>query len=371
MVFRKLPRILDSRRANNVGIGLSRFYKRMSTSEIIEAVIGRKFDIIDINDLLCLKAIVPTDEERERFGLFNGDASVLIPSEQFMYHVSRVPQFTWMVNALIFEAQFPSECESINNKLTVLCALLTKIRESPGLKTLFTLVLQLGNLANYDYGRVPAHMRIRGKALGFTMDSLLKLHEVKSVDRKATLLNYLAIMVAEKHDNLLTIPDDFNEMGIVKHWDTDAIYSDIAQLSLHFNKFNNLRLESEETAQLKTFRESQSVFLNMAKIKLEKLSKLAAAAKQSWKETATYLSEDPTDKKPEELLMVFDQFFKQFKEAHTQNLKLQKASSSSRDSLRSTRSSTPNVSVPSRSGNSSPLQSEICTVTTIDSLLEP
>lgn len=344
--------MLDSRRANNVGIGLSRFYKRMTNADMINAIVFQKH-LLDTNDLVCLKAIIPTDDERQQLALFSGDSKFLVPSEQFMLDMLRVPNLEWMIDALIFEHQLPVECESLSGRLSAMTAILIKIRESPTLKTLFRLVLELGNLANYDYGRVPAHMRVRGKALGFTMDSLLKLHEVKSVDRKSSLLNYLLMVVEERNPELLSLPEDFSELSTVKHWDSNALFGDLEALKSSLSRISNLKntKEGPDSALVDAFRESQAPFIALAKTKLERLSKQAESLKIGWTECAGYLGEDPDDKRPEELMIVFDQFFRHFKEAHEQNIKTAKASKA-----------TSNVSLRIRSSNSaSSLRSEIAT----------
>ncbi len=305
----------------------------MTNQEIVNAIVYQK-SLLDINDLMCLRAILPTPEEMERLSLFNGDPKKLVISEQFLVEMSKVPSLHWMVDALIYELQFFSEYESISKRITAMTAILIKIRESPGLKTLFKRVLELGNLASYDYGRVPAHMRIRGKALGFTMDSLLKLHEVKSVDRMSNLLNYLLMIIDEKNPELLTLPQDFSDMSTIKHWDSAGLYGDVETLTSGFNRLSNVK-SSEETSFIEAFRQSQSAFIALARSKLEKLSELTEALKEAWRDTSGYLGEDPDDKRPEELLIVFDQFFRHFKEAHEQNRRSYNPSrAASRDSVR-------------------------------------
>jgi len=337
-----------------VGIGLSLFYKRMTNSEIINAIVFQNH-LLELNDLHCLKAIIPTEDERQRLALFTGDVKSLIPSEQFMVEMLRVPNAEWMLDALIFERQFSTECDSIANRISLMTAVLVKIRESPGIKALFRLVLELGNLANYDYGRVPAHMRIRGKALGFTMDSLLKLHEVKSVDRKSSLMNYLLMVVTERenHADLLSLPADFSDLATIKHWDSSGLLGELDTLQSTLKRIVGLKTElgAKDAGLIEAFREGQTAFVALTKSRLERLAILANGLRQAWTECAGYLGEDPQDKRPEELLIVFDQFFRQFKEAHQQNLDAIKAASRSASQM-SLRRSASNASTTSlRSSN--------------------
>jgi hypothetical protein len=180
-------------------------------------------------------------------------------------------------------------------------------------------------------------------------------------------MNYLLMIIQEKAPELLNLPGDFSDISAMKHWDSAALLLELDALKSSISRITNLRTPEESTL-IDSFRETQASFLQLAKPKLEKLGKLGEGLKKSWSETATYLGEDPEDKRPEELLIVFDQFFRQFKEAHSQNVQAAKLSSKSASSISvkmraSGSSSGATSNIPSRS--SSPVASEIKTDTTI------
>lgn len=301
-------RILDLRRVQNVAIGLSRFYKRLTDHEIIEAIINGHFTVLSLDDLLTVKPLMPTTEERQLLVLYRGPIDDLGTAEKFMLMAAKEPHLLWMVDSMIFERQFDSEVDSLTSKLMLIVGLLTKIRESPSLKTLLKSVLELGNLANYDYGHQPVHSRVRGKALGFKLDSWMKLQEVKSVDRKTNLLQYLVMTLEEHNPDVLSLPADFADLNIVRHWDTSAIFAHIEEVNTTYRKICDLQLSEDEPTRGEASRFAQKVFIAKAASELEKLDKLATLLKESWKKTGEYLGED--DRRPEEIFQILDQFFK-------------------------------------------------------------
>ena len=197
---------LDLRRANNVGIGLSRFYKRLNDKEIFEAITGLRGATLSMDDLLTLKPLMPTREECK---MFEGepvlDSNALGQSERFLRQMASEPRIPWMIDLLIYERQFKGELEALSDKATLFIEVLGKLRESTELKILLKAVLELGNLTNYEYGRRGASSRRASlsRALGFRIDTLTRLNEVYSVDKKSTLLDYLVTILHDSNRECL------------------------------------------------------------------------------------------------------------------------------------------------------------------------
>lgn len=328
--------ILDLRRANNVGIGLSRFYKRLEDEEILECLINGSQSMennanrhvaksektyLTIDDLLTLKNCLPSKEEAELIRIFKGDVRRLNRAERFMLAMVKEPYAQWMVDSLIFERQFLSEVETIKSKLSSFIVILSKIRESPTIKVLLRTVLELGNLANYDYGKHAGSMSFsKSRALGFSMDSLIKLHEVKSVDRSTTLVHYLVSILESRHPEVLTLPQEFgSDLSISKHWDSATILSQLSELESGFSRFHMKSFAESKDSRIEEFCANQHGFFISAKYLLDETSVLGERFKLAWNNTAEYLGEDALEKKPEYLLDLFDQFFRHLYLAHQDN----------------------------------------------------
>jgi hypothetical protein len=313
--------VLDLRRANNVGIGLSRFYRRLSDQQILDSVINRT-EHLSLDDLLTLKTLLPTEEERESLMLYKGDKDGLTRAEKFMLTFSSEPNIGWMVDALIFERQFDLEVSSISDKLITITGLLTRLRESPSLKILLKMVLEVGNLAKSEYGR---SSHDRGKALGISISSLSNLHEVKSVDRSSTLLHYLVESLNLNHPEVLEIGKEFEEVGAVKGWDTEMLVHQVEELQNGLKRLKPSNILKSSNSHIEKFRSAQSVFIQSAGPSLANLSALSQSMRESWTKTAEYFGDDPSTSKPDTVFTIFDQFFRHLmlvsEEVRKKNLK--------------------------------------------------
>lgn len=74
----------------------------------------------------------------------------------------------------------------------------SQLQTCPGLTQLLTAVLELGNHLNAG-----TH---RGAAAGFRLDTLLKLADVKGVDRKTSLLHFVVRQLAAQGDIVVQLP---------------------------------------------------------------------------------------------------------------------------------------------------------------------
>lgn len=311
MAKKKSIFILDLRRVNNIGIGLSRFYKRLSVEEIIEAIVNRQTTKLSLDDMLTLKSLLPSDEERKSISLYRGPIEDLGHAERFALLASEEPYLDWMLNSLIFERNFDGECESLSNKLKSIIRLLNLVREVPLLKVLLKAVLELGNLANYDYGNVPTHLRLQGRAQGFRFESLTKLQDVKSIDKKTNLLSYLVMTLAEKQPEVLNLSNEFSDLGIAKHWDTDAILNQLQELAVQFKRIFEFEAK-DERGKLALFKAEQQVFIGRALIKISEVTSLGQILKDTWSKTCQYIGEDRSERRPENLFSTLDHFFRSF-----------------------------------------------------------
>ena len=99
------PAIIDIRRANNIGIGMSRFYKRYNNQEIREKVMQHS-NAFSLDDLYALRDIMPTPAEQKMFGEYEGPNEALVPAEQFLLEMSKEPGVAWMTESMLLEKAF-------------------------------------------------------------------------------------------------------------------------------------------------------------------------------------------------------------------------------------------------------------------------
>ena len=306
-----LKTVLDLRRANNVGIGLSRFYRRLSDREILECIVAERGKGLSLDDLLTLKPLLPTLDEVS--ALRSASADLTSRAEKFMVVMASEPLLPWMLDLLIYERQFQSELENITGKASMITTLLARLCESNHIKTLLRTVLDLGNLASYEYGRKAAMLKRTGKALGFRLETLIKLSEVTSVDKKTTLLDYLVGLLKESNPDVLELPSEFSDVRMARYCDAQALQAEYGELKAEFKRLALQQLDNASEPAIEFHRQS-TAFVNVARECLQHADRLVASQLPSaWKITATYFGEDHLSTKPEDLFAIFDQFFKQLR----------------------------------------------------------
>lgn len=310
--------LLDIRRQNNVAIGLSRFYKRFTDQELLDSICSHA-DILSSEDITTLIPLLPTEEEKQLLGLYSGSFEELGVVERFMMTMKKEEQIIWMCEALLFEHQFFTELRAIEKQIEELTLMMKRLRENNTLKLLLKLVLEIGNLANYDYGRSSSTVRMKGKALGFKMDSLIKLQDVKSVDRKTNLMNYLAMISEERDTEIRSKIDEFADLSRLKFSDTGSITETLISLNRGLDKMKNENMESTQNSRIEEFRKKQRAFIDKAQEDIDSVNTKMEAMQESWIQTSSFFGENPKERKIEELFMILDQFFRNFKEACVQN----------------------------------------------------
>jgi len=151
-----------------------------------------------LDELLSLKQLLPTPEERALLEVYlnnnkNKSNHQFDNPELFLLELMKEPEIDYFTKSFIYKCQFKPEAESLEKCFTQFLTLCENLKESDNLKLLLKTVLALGNLTNHEYGNTIrnsyyASMNQNKKALGFKIEGLVKLRDVKSTDGKSNLL---------------------------------------------------------------------------------------------------------------------------------------------------------------------------------------
>ena len=190
--------LLDMKRANNVAIRLSLF--KMSAEELCTAVTSLDERKLSAEDFVALSTIMPTAEEIKLVKDFTGDVATLDRAEQYFRHVASIPGFEAKLNACIFKVEFGKSIANVRGALGTVSGAIGEIQGSRKLQKLLETILASGNIINEGTNL--------GNAAGCTLDSLLKLTDVKAKNSRTTLLHFVVRKVLDQAPELLTIRED-------------------------------------------------------------------------------------------------------------------------------------------------------------------
>lgn len=202
----KTIKVLDSKRSQSVGIFSRSLH--VNFHEIEHAIYHCDTSVVSLEALQTLMEIKATREELELIQAAASQDAPLDPPEEFLWKISNFSCSAERISCIVFQSDFEEGSLSVTKKLNTVMSLCEVLLENEDLKTLFSIILTLGNYMN-------GGNRQRGQADGFGLEILGKLKDVKSKDSKVTLLHFIVKTYISRcrkagtplNDIVLPIPD--------------------------------------------------------------------------------------------------------------------------------------------------------------------
>ncbi|OWK15300.1 hypothetical protein Celaphus_00001400 [Cervus elaphus hippelaphus] len=194
--------LIEANRAKNLAITLRK--GNLGADRICQAIETYDLQTLGLDFLELLTRFLPTEYERSlitRFEREQRPIEELSEEDHFMLRFSRIPRLPERMNTLTFLGNFPDTAQMLMPQLNAIIAASMSIKSSDKLRQILEIVLAFGNYMNSSK---------RGAAYGFRLQSLDALLEMKSTDRKQTLLHYLVKVIAEKYPQLTGFHSDLH-----------------------------------------------------------------------------------------------------------------------------------------------------------------
>ncbi|KAG6609927.1 Formin protein 6 [Phytophthora cinnamomi] len=281
---------LDSRRSNNISIGLSQFKAVGGAEAILAALKSCDFEFLTVDRLTNLQSIAPNSVEVKRYSNFRGSRSRLELSEKFLVEMCEISRVTEKINVMLFAFQFEHQQRELRTRIKVITQACYEVLRCERLARCFELVLAIGNLLNTG-------SELEG-AQGITLASLLKLSETKAIDQSMTLLQFIIKLIHDRGegDVLLFI----NEL------------SSLAEAKRFSNTFEprHYKMESKFISVMRERLMNIKAVFEDVEMELESLHSV-------WDGTARYLAEDPSGSSSEYVFGLLNRFLLDFKVAKT------------------------------------------------------
>ncbi|CAN1195413.1 Formin-like protein 11 [Linum perenne] len=171
--------VLDPKRLQNLTI-LSKALNS-TADEVCDSLM--RGDGLGLQQLEALARMAPTNEEQSKLHEYNGNINELGSAERFVKTLLTIPFAFDRVEAMLFRETFEDEVIHLRNSFSMLEEACKELRSSRLFLKLLETVLKTGNRMNVG--------TIRGGAIAFKLDALLKLSDVKGTDNKTTLLHFV------------------------------------------------------------------------------------------------------------------------------------------------------------------------------------
>ncbi|KAJ8027789.1 FH2 domain-containing protein 1 [Holothuria leucospilota] len=296
--------LLDSRRSLNVSIMLKQF--KGGKSDIITLITECRGQEIGLENLKNLRKLLPTSDEIEMLESFDGDVQKLGLAEQFYLSLHRVPDYTIRVESMYLKQEFAASMEYIYPNLECIINASSELLKNSSLKEILYLVLLAGNFLNAG--------GYAGNAIGFKLNSLLKLAETRANKPRMTLLHYVVIMAKDKDKSLLNFTDELIHLEEAVRYSVDQLKEDVTALEEKVTQITSAaeKVESDFKTEIEEIKKAADGDIAQAKEMLAEVEKCRI-------DLAEYFCEDQKTFQLEECLLIFRQFCEKFKRAVKEN----------------------------------------------------
>ncbi|KAL9416115.1 hypothetical protein AB3S75_039334 [Citrus x aurantiifolia] len=304
--------LIDHRRAYNCEIMLSKV--KVPLPELMRSVLALEDSAIDADQVENLIKFCPTKEEMDLLKGYTGDKEKLGKCEQFFLELMKVPRVESKLRVFSFKIQFHTQVFDLRSSLNVVNSAAEQVRNSAKLRRIMQTILSLGNALNQGTAR--------GAAIGFRLDSLLKLTDTRARNNKMTLMHYLCKVLADKLPELLDFSEDLTSLEPASKIQLKFLAEEMQALSKGLEKVvQELSMSENDGAISETFSKILREFLRFAEAEVRTLASLYSAVGRNVDALILYFGEDPARCPFEQVISTLLNFVRMFNKAHNENCK--------------------------------------------------
>ncbi|GAB2250749.1 hypothetical protein Droror1_Dr00016999 [Drosera rotundifolia] len=304
--------LIELRRANNCEIMLSKV--KIPLPDLMSSVLALDDSALDVDQVENLIKFCPTKEEMELLKGYTGDREKLGRCEQFFLEMMKLPRVEAKLRVFSFKIQFVSQVSDLRRHLNCVNSASEEIRNSVKLRRIMQTILSLGNALN--------HGTARGSAVGFRLDSLLKLTDTRARNNKMTLMHYLCKVLAKKLPELLDFPEDLPGLEASTKIQLKFLAEEMQAISKGLEKVVQELTASENDGPIsQNFCNTLKNFLALAEGEVRSLASLYSNVGRNADALAMYFGEDPARCPFEQVVSTLLNFVRMFIRAHEENCK--------------------------------------------------
>ncbi|NXA43011.1 FMNL1 protein, partial [Eudromia elegans] len=317
--------LMEPNRAKNLAITLRKGGR--SVQDICAAIETYDQQALSLDFLELLLRFLPTEYERTLISKYEREQQApeeLSDEERFLLRFSKIPRLAERMRVMIFLGSFRDTAQLLMPQLNAVIAASMSLKSSTKLRNILEIVLAFGNYMNSSK---------RGAAYGFRLQSLDALLEMKSTDRKQTLLHYLVRVITEKYPEL---PGFHTELHFLDKAGAgsgagrkgpgrrapacpdaaarppavslDGVLQDVRSLQQGMELTRREFMRQDDSAALKDFLKGSSELM-------ERLQADSKTAKEAYESAVEYFGENPKTSPPTTFFPMFLRFIKAYKQA--------------------------------------------------------
>lgn len=288
--------VIEPKRARNLVIARRRIQHSTET-------IGHLIDQCDLVELppehaeLLLK-FVPTKAELAGLAKHAHEYSKLAEAEQFLFEIAKVERYEAKLSVMAFIGVFDELMRTVVPQVDAVLRAATSIVNSAKLKKLFKIILIYGNYMNSSR---------RGLAYGFKLESLSKLEDTRTTDRRQTFLAYIVDVVHKKFPGIKDFAEELFLDGATTV-SMQTLAADVQGLRKGLDLTKSERDKQPDNFIIFTF-------YNAAFRKVQRVTERYRKVEEVYAQVCTLFGENPRVVEPSDFFKTFIDFIANFKKA--------------------------------------------------------
>ncbi|KAK8993946.1 hypothetical protein V6N11_008158 [Hibiscus sabdariffa] len=206
----------------------------------------------------------------------------------YFLELMKVPRVESKLRVFSFKIQFGSQISEFRKSLNTVNSACNEVRNSLKLKEIMKKILYLGNTLNQGTAR--------GSAIGFKLDSLLKLTDTRASTSKMTLMQYLCKVLAAKTPALVDFHLEFVSLEAATKIQLKSLAEEMQAIIKGLEKLKQELVASENDGPVsEVFRKTLKEFISVAETEVVSLTNLYSTVGRNADALALalYFGEDP------------------------------------------------------------------------------
>uniref|UniRef100_A0A670YQJ6 Formin like 1 n=2 Tax=Pseudonaja textilis TaxID=8673 RepID=A0A670YQJ6_PSETE len=292
--------LIECNRAKNLAITLRK--GGLDVDSICKAIQTYDLQTLNLDFLELLMRFIPTEYEMTLIRKYEKEQrplDELSDEDQFMIKLSKIPRLAERMNIMTFLGSFADTVQLLLPQLNFVIVASMSVKSSTKLRQILEIVLAFGNYLNSSK---------RGAAYGFRLQSLDALLDMKSTDRKQTLLHYIVRVIQEKYPEFLNFSNELHFLDKAGAVSLDSVLQDVRSLQRGMELARKEFMRQDDNVILKDFLKTNTEMM-------EKLQTDSKTAQEAYESTVEYFGENPKTTPPTMFFPIFVRFVKAYQKA--------------------------------------------------------
>ncbi|XP_055307475.1 protein diaphanous-like [Sitodiplosis mosellana] len=307
-------RVLDRISVQNLLIVLRVSFKDTSYEQIKQHILRCETTKLNSDFIEKLIKSLPTPDKMKELCELNNRGIQLLAVEKFVASLGDIKQLIPRLDCMKFMICFNDMAEDLEHDILTVTSACNEIIASKKFGKILTVILSICNLMNPGF-----------QTIGFELDILKRLHDMKSSHREYTLLHFVVEAVYRKYPECLNLADEMAHVGKATRVNSDDIKQTIEKV---IQSSENLQILLKDIGGSQSsgdkFEEQMSPFALKAHHQVDMLKKMMHDMHNTYLNASKYFAFDVKTCSMDDFITNINNFKTQFAKAYAEILILQK-----------------------------------------------